>query len=110
MFHLVIFNYNNLFVPTAYVCHGHWTEGSSVYVVASPRGHPSQRLCLTASRTTNHHVNHHAFDNMSDSTNFNEYNNTMVVTAHAHSCPRRLVPKTTTLSVNLTTHSKFKVY
>ena len=34
------------------------------------------------------------------------HNRTLVVTAHAHSCPRQHVPPTTFLSVNLTTKSK----
>ncbi|XP_018011812.1 uncharacterized protein LOC108669039 [Hyalella azteca] len=182
----------------SYVCHGHWQEGRSVFVVASPSDRPAHRLCLTASvdseedshrnnfRDQNSfynnrddhnrdfgnpydreseedlsfnydsnsfnnndgfrvedyeraaspkaeeyaprsdqlgsgsHVNsHHVGDDkeynshrygpvtrgnrqMLDGINLLLSNRTLVITAHAHSCPRRVVPPTTFLSVNLT--------
>ncbi|KAK7085683.1 hypothetical protein SK128_011445, partial [Halocaridina rubra] len=72
-----------------FVCHGHWAEAGSIFVVASPDDKPDHRLCLIATSVTN---------------KANSGNNTKMlqVTAHAHSCPRQHVPPTTTLSLNLT--------
>ncbi|XP_071546084.1 LOW QUALITY PROTEIN: uncharacterized protein [Panulirus ornatus] len=89
----------------SYVCHGHWAEGGSVFVVASPHDRPSHRLCLTATSVSN---NKHAYSSRS-SNNSNNNSRTLHVTAHAHSCPRRHVPPTTTLSLNLTAQGECTV-
>ncbi|XP_064121034.1 uncharacterized protein LOC135225640 isoform X3 [Macrobrachium nipponense] len=84
----------------AFVCHGHWAEAGSIFVVASPDDRPSHRLCLIATSITNKdkQMNHPS-------------NNTQMlqVTAHAHSCQRHHVPPTTTLSLNLTAQGECSV-
>ncbi|XP_063611783.1 uncharacterized protein LOC134785377 [Penaeus indicus] len=88
----------------SYVCHGHWAEGGSVFVVASPHDRPSHRLCLTATSITNNNSN-----NNNNNGKNNSSSKTLQVTAHAHSCPRRHVPPTTTLSLNLTAQGECTV-
>ncbi|XP_068205593.1 uncharacterized protein [Palaemon carinicauda] len=84
----------------AFVCHGHWAEAGSIFVVASPDDRPSHRLCLIATSISNKdkQLNH-------------PNNNTQMlqVTAHAHSCQRHHVPPTTTLSLNLTAQGECSV-
>ncbi|CAL4226703.1 unnamed protein product, partial [Meganyctiphanes norvegica] len=87
-----------------YVCHGHWAEGGSVFVVASTPDKPSHRLCLTATSLTPDHAITSAA-NLNDSALLIDSKNsskTLQIHAHAHSCPRRSVPPTTTISGNLT--------
>lgn len=85
-------------IKHSFVCHGHWAEGGSVFMVASPHDRPSHRLCLTTTSITN---SKHTYNTRSSN---NSYNSSRIlqVTAHAHSCPRRHVPPTTTLSFNIT--------
>ncbi|XP_042217692.1 uncharacterized protein LOC121863236 isoform X2 [Homarus americanus] len=89
----------------SFVCHGHWAEGDSMFVVASPHDRPSHRLCLTATSITN---SKHSYSSRS-SNNSNNNSRILQVTAHAHSCPRRHVPPTTTLSFNLTAQGECTV-
>ncbi|XP_063861468.1 uncharacterized protein LOC135101443 isoform X3 [Scylla paramamosain] len=84
----------------SFVCHGHWAEGSSVFVVASTPDPPTHRLCLIATS-----VNNKKRSNSNSTSN----SRTLQITAHAHSCPRRHVPRTTPLSFNLTAQGECAV-
>lgn len=84
----------------SFVCHGHWAEGSSVFVVASTPDRPTHRLCLIATS-----VNNKKRPNSNSTSN----SKTLQITAHAHSCPRHHVPRTTPLSFNLTAQGQCAV-
>ncbi|KAG0711147.1 hypothetical protein GWK47_021311 [Chionoecetes opilio] len=84
----------------SFVCHGHWAEGSSVFVVASTPDRPTHRLCLIATS-----LNNIKRPNSNSTSN----SRTLQITAHAHSCPRRHVPRTTPLSFNLTAQGECAV-